>query len=159
LGINEWDLREEDKEEGRTQKRDLIFCFRISEFLKDRGGGVNWKNCFGEVSQDTVVAGNFGLGGQETVRIPGARESERLFLVGWEVNIQYGQEQEHDQIEKGLDRPTCRWRYVLCYCYHYSIVVVDIFLFLSLSCCYCLFLVYSKYKKIMKEIINEILVI
>jgi hypothetical protein len=32
-----------------------------------------------------VVARNFGLGGQETVRIPGARESERLFLVGWEV--------------------------------------------------------------------------
>jgi hypothetical protein len=34
----------------------------------------------------TIVAGNFGLGGQETIRIPGARESERLFLVGWEVN-------------------------------------------------------------------------
>jgi hypothetical protein len=38
----------------------------------------------------TAIVGNFGLGGQETVRIPGARESERLFLVGWEVNIQLG---------------------------------------------------------------------
>jgi hypothetical protein len=33
---------------------------------------------------------NFGLGGQETTRIPGAREPERLFLVGWEVNIKLG---------------------------------------------------------------------
>jgi hypothetical protein len=37
------------------------------------------------------VAGNFGLGGQETVRNPGARESERLFLAGWEVT-QFGQD-------------------------------------------------------------------
>jgi hypothetical protein len=37
------------------------------------------------------VAGNFGLGGQETVRNPRARESERLFLAGWEVN-QFGQD-------------------------------------------------------------------
>jgi hypothetical protein len=36
------------------------------------------------------VAGNFGLGGQETVRNPGAREPDRLFLAGWEVN-QFGQ--------------------------------------------------------------------
>jgi hypothetical protein len=36
-----------------------------------------------------IVAGNFGLGDQETARIPGAREPERLFLVGWEVNIQF----------------------------------------------------------------------
>jgi hypothetical protein len=42
----------------------------------------------------TVVAGNFGLGGQETVRIPGAREPERLFLVGWEVNTQFGQDHQ-----------------------------------------------------------------
>jgi hypothetical protein len=39
----------------------------------------------------TIVAENFGLGGQETVRIPGAREPERLFLVGWEVT-QFGQD-------------------------------------------------------------------
>jgi hypothetical protein len=30
------------------------------------------------------------LGGQETARIPVARNPERLFLVGWEVNIQLG---------------------------------------------------------------------
>jgi hypothetical protein len=47
--------------------------------------------CFGELSQGTVVSGNFGLRGQETARILGARESERLFEVGWEVNIQFGQ--------------------------------------------------------------------
>jgi hypothetical protein len=29
---------------------------------------------FGNSHRDTVVAGNFGLGGQETTRIPGARE-------------------------------------------------------------------------------------
>jgi hypothetical protein len=127
LGINEGDLREEDKEEGEDLEEDLIF---VLGFLKDRGGGGNWKNCFGELSQGTVVAGNFGLEGQETARIPGARESERLFLVGWEVNIQSGQEQEHDQTEKGLDKPTCRWRYVLCCCYHYYVVVVDIIMLL-----------------------------
>ena len=33
------------------------------------------------------VAGNFGFTGRETARILGARESERLFLVGWEVTI------------------------------------------------------------------------
>jgi hypothetical protein len=45
----------------------------------------------GKLSQGTIVAGNFGLGGQETARIPGARELKRMFLVGWEVNIQFGQ--------------------------------------------------------------------
>jgi hypothetical protein len=83
-------LREEDKEEGEDLEEGSHFYFglRISE--RWRGGGGNWKNCFGELSQGTVVAGNFGLGGQETARIPGAREPERLFLVGWEVNIQLG---------------------------------------------------------------------
>jgi hypothetical protein len=63
---------------------------------------------FGELSKGTVVDRNFGLWGQETARIPTAREPKRLFLVGWEVNIQSWQEQEqyHDQIEKGLDKPT-----------------------------------------------------
>ena len=32
------------------------------------------------------VAGNLGLEGQEIVRNPGAREPDRLFLAGWEVN-------------------------------------------------------------------------
>jgi hypothetical protein len=44
----------------------------------------------GGLSQGACVARNFGLGGQETVRNPGARESDRLFLAGWEVN-QFGQ--------------------------------------------------------------------
>jgi len=48
------------------------------------------EECFRKISQATVVAGSFGLRGQETARIPRARESKRLFLVGWEVNIQFG---------------------------------------------------------------------
>ena len=58
---------------------------------------------FWKLSQGTGVAGNFGLGGQETVRNSGAREPERMFLVGWEVNIQSRQEKEEDQTEKRLD--------------------------------------------------------
>jgi hypothetical protein len=61
----------------------------ISEFLRGRRRRRNWRNGFEKLSQGTVVAGNFGLRGQETARIPGAREPERLFLVGWEVNIQF----------------------------------------------------------------------
>jgi hypothetical protein len=65
--------------------------------IGEEGGGRNSERrrlvnnlVFGNSHRDTVVAGNFGLGGQETARIPGARELERLFLVGWEVNIQFG---------------------------------------------------------------------
>jgi hypothetical protein len=47
LGINEGYLREEDKEEWEGLVEGSHFGFRISEFLKERGGG-NWKNCFGE---------------------------------------------------------------------------------------------------------------
>jgi hypothetical protein len=43
---------------------------------------------FWKLLQGTIVTGKFGLEGQETARIPGARESKRLFLVGWKVNIQ-----------------------------------------------------------------------
>jgi hypothetical protein len=46
---------------------------------------------FGNSLRDIVVVGNFGLRGQETARILGAREPKRLFLVGWEVNTQFGQ--------------------------------------------------------------------
>jgi hypothetical protein len=90
-------LREEDKEEGEDLEGGSFFWGKFGEegggrnSEGDREEGGNWKNnCFGELSQGTVVAGNFGLGGQETTRIPGARELERLFLVGWEVNIQLG---------------------------------------------------------------------
>jgi len=60
------------------------------EILKERGkneeiGGLRlfWKN----FDRGIAVAGNFGLEGQETARILAARETKRLFLVGWEVNI------------------------------------------------------------------------
>jgi hypothetical protein len=79
----------------------------------------------GKFYRGTVVAGNFGLGGQETARIPGAREPERLFLVGWEVNIQFGQfGQEQEQVNKGLNQPTCRSRYV----FYYVVVVIYVYL-------------------------------
>jgi hypothetical protein len=48
---------------------------------------------FGKLSQGTIVVVNFGLMGQETARMPIDRKPERLFLFGWEVNIQSGQEQ------------------------------------------------------------------
>jgi hypothetical protein len=32
---------------------------------------------------------NFELWSEETARILGAREHEKVFLVGWEVNIQF----------------------------------------------------------------------
>jgi hypothetical protein len=70
-------------------ERGLILFWKILQEVEEEE--ENWKNIlFWELSQGTVVAGNFGLGGQETARIPGAREPERLFLVGWEVNIQLG---------------------------------------------------------------------
>jgi hypothetical protein len=57
----------------------------------ERERGRRWKLeeqiVLGRFYKNTVVTGNFGLGGQETARIPGARESKRLFLVGCEVNI------------------------------------------------------------------------
>jgi hypothetical protein len=38
LGINDGDLRDEDKEEGEDLEEGSHLCFRISEFLKYRGG-------------------------------------------------------------------------------------------------------------------------
>ena len=98
--------------------------------MKDGGGGENWKNCFGELSQGTVVAGNFGLEGQEIARIPGARDPERLFLVGWEVNIQSGQEQEQDQTKKGLDNQHEGGGM------YYNVVFTILLLLVILLCCY-----------------------
>ena len=81
---------------------------------------------FWKLSHRTVVARKFGLRGQETARIPGAREPERLFLAGWEVNIQSGQEKEHDQIEKGLfNQPAGGGMY-------YDVVIIILLLLLIL---------------------------
>jgi hypothetical protein len=93
-----------------------------------------------------VLLGILGSRARKPARIPGARELERLFLVGWEVNIQsgkeQGKEQEHDQTEKGLDKPNCRWRYVLCCCCSSLFILLLLFF---------LFLVSSKYKKVIKR--------
>jgi hypothetical protein len=95
--MRERDSREEDKEEGRGLGEGyFVFFFwrrnwgkkEEEEILKEEEIGEHIG--FGNSHRDTVVAGKFGLRGQETARIPGARESERLFLVGWEVNIQFG---------------------------------------------------------------------
>jgi hypothetical protein len=76
-------LREEDKEERREGSH---FGLEIS--AKGKGvGGEKWGK---EGILETLIGHRCCWGGQETARIPGAREPERLFLVGWEVNIQLG---------------------------------------------------------------------
>jgi hypothetical protein len=84
-------LREEDKEERRGLGEGSHFGLEIFARGEGEGGGKLGEPIILETLTGTVVAGNFGLRGQETARIPGAREPERLFLVGWEVNIQFGQ--------------------------------------------------------------------
>jgi hypothetical protein len=97
--------REEDKGERRTCEGDI---FGLGDILV-YGREENWERkeeegrkqflaatilltvLFEDSHRGTVVAGNFGLRGQETVMIPRARELERLFLVGWEVT-QFGQD-------------------------------------------------------------------
>jgi hypothetical protein len=87
---------------------------RKEEILKERGRRRKLEEqiVLGKFYRGTAVAGNFGLGGQETARIPGAREPERLFLVGWEVNIQLGSLGKNKNKPKGINQPTCRLRYV-----------------------------------------------
>jgi hypothetical protein len=96
-GLSFWGEKEEGKEE---------------EEKKEEIGGE--KIVLGDFYRGTVVAGNFGLGGQETTRIPRARELERLFLVGWEVNIQFwvvwARTRANEQGAKSTR--TCRSRYV-----------------------------------------------
>jgi hypothetical protein len=64
----------EGKKIGRGRRRRIGNSFWLQQvfltvFLEDSHRG-------------TVVAGNFGLGGQETVRIPGARE-QRETVPSW----------------------------------------------------------------------------
>jgi hypothetical protein len=66
-------MRGEDKEESRGLGEGSYFCFvKLCKRWKRRRK-IGRPDCFGELSQGTVVARNFGLGGQETARIPGAR--------------------------------------------------------------------------------------
>jgi hypothetical protein len=50
-------------------------CFVLTDLRNFTGGTCLWESW---------------ARGQETIRNPGARESDRLFLAGWEVN-QFGQ--------------------------------------------------------------------
>jgi hypothetical protein len=69
-----------------------FFCLedKLGEGEGEGKGGRNFERrrilgnrlVFGNSHRDTIVAGNFGLTGQETTTIPGAMESKRLFLVG-----------------------------------------------------------------------------
>jgi hypothetical protein len=121
--MRERDSREEDKEEGRGLGEGSFVVWFLGGEIGGRRRGRNSERrrrlvnilVFGNSHRDTVVAGNFGLGGQETARIPGAREPERLFLVGWEVNIQFGAVwAKQGQSEKGLNQLIYRLRYVFC---------------------------------------------
>ena len=62
------------------------------------------------------VAGNFGLRGQETVRNIGARDPDRLFLAGWEVN-QFWEELQNNISLRYLSSLLCCVNY--CYIVHY----------------------------------------
>jgi len=94
--MRETDSREEDKEEGRGL-REGSFGFggnwgrrregRNPEREREEGGDLRTEIVLGKFYRGTIVAGNFELEGQEAIRIPGARELKRLFLVGWKVNI------------------------------------------------------------------------
>ena len=69
---------EREKEKGGSSLGCICSTFvLLTAYLRNLTGGR--------------VGGNFGVRGQETVRNPGARERERLFLAGWEVN-QFGQD-------------------------------------------------------------------
>ena len=59
----------------------MLDCTYISGFTRSLLEELAWG-----LSQGAPVAGNFGLGGQETIRNPRARELNRLFLAGWEVS-------------------------------------------------------------------------
>jgi len=63
------------------------------------------------------VAENFGLGGQETVRNPVARESDRFFLAGWEVN------QFRRSFSLGRDLEQHQFEVDMFYYHHYYVVV------------------------------------
>jgi hypothetical protein len=77
---------------GTTFLGSIIFIWE--DCITGLAGGACWRivllvlleELVGGLSQGAPVAGNFGLGGQETIRNPGAREPDRLFLAGWEVS-------------------------------------------------------------------------
>jgi hypothetical protein len=63
------------RKRGGDLERGLILHWKFLQEVKEEEE-ENWeKRAFWKLSQGTVVAGNFGLGGQETARIPRARES------------------------------------------------------------------------------------
>jgi hypothetical protein len=61
------------------EERTVLLVWGWSSLLED-GSGFCLRNLleFGGLRQGAPVAGSFGLGGQESLRNPGAREPERL---------------------------------------------------------------------------------
>jgi hypothetical protein len=98
------ELEERIRKRGGDLEKGLIFVSenyargeegggRNSEGDREEGG--NWKNnCFEELSQGIVVAGNFGLG---AMKPQGFLElgSQRGCPSFWEVNIQLGSLGKH----------------------------------------------------------------
>jgi hypothetical protein len=111
--MREGDSREEDKEEGRGLGKGV---FSFWEILEEEEGEeeIGRRNCFGGLLLGHCCCWGFWARGQETTRIPGAREPKRLFLAGWEVNIQFWAVWERTRTkEQGAKSTrTCRSRYV-----------------------------------------------
>jgi hypothetical protein len=126
----------EDKARGETlgKKKDIFWRALFSEedcitgfWLGDfcwLGGLYYWfflEELVGGLLQGAPIAGNFGLRGQETVRNPGAREPDRLFLAGWEVSQFWAELQAELENNNSIS-----WRYVfslLC-CVMWSIIML-----------------------------------
>jgi hypothetical protein len=149
--LEKWIRRRKIRERGELEERnllvwgDILVYGKVRKFWEDGGREettvlaakvlltVLLTILLEDSHRGTVVVGNFGLEGQETVRIPGARESERLFLVGWEVNTQFGQfghHQQHHQLEVEHQvevNTLCAY----C-CYHYIVVIIILLLIISM---------------------------
>jgi hypothetical protein len=104
--------------------RTVLLVFGWRSLLEDCTTGFYLRNLleFGGLLQGAPVAGSFGLGGQETVRNPGAREPDRLFLAGWEVSQFWAELQAELENNNSII-----WRYVfslLCYVMWFIIMLL-----------------------------------
>lgn len=76
--MREGDSREGIKKRGEDLEGGL---FLLGEKIWKEGGDWKEKIVLRDFYLGTIVAGDFGLEGQETTRIPGTRELETLFLA------------------------------------------------------------------------------
>jgi hypothetical protein len=86
---------------GRKQERTVFpGCWIFSGF-EEFGFGVLVNHCRGH-----QVAGGFGLGGQDSLRYPGAREPDRLLLAGWVVSRFWAGFGQISRLDKATGRTT-----------------------------------------------------